>query len=344
MISGRRSRAVLSLAVVVGLALAALGWARWLSLDREPSPEGDLDVPVLFGREELRWEDLEDDADQGGVPVLCYHYFRPGLTAGRMVRVLGAVLLNMPTLPDRDFWTTTVPEFDRQMKFLSDEGYVSVSLRDLADWMDGRREIPAKSVVITIDDGDESFVEHAVPVLRRYGFRATLFLLTGRAGERDWNELDFVDWETLRRLEREGVLRVESHTHRMHTKVDVNGDPVPRFLLAARDSTGRLTENSRLVQDLRASRATIRRELGHDPEFLAWPFGFGDAAVDSVAHSLGFRRILTLRAERNHQDFEEEDLAHDDGLGRYAMTARTSFRIFRRMVERSTEVGHADPW
>jgi peptidoglycan/xylan/chitin deacetylase (PgdA/CDA1 family) len=260
-----------------------------------------------------------------------------------MVRVLGAVLLNMPTLPERDFWTTTVPEFEREMAYLAENGYVTIGLDELADWMDGHGEIPPKAVVLTIDDGDISFAQYAVPVLRRYGFRATVFLLTGRAGETGWNELNFADWETLRELEREGVIRVESHTHRMHTKVMVDGQPVPRFLLAAFDSTGAIGPDSRLVQDLRASRATMRRELGHEPSFLAWPFGFGDAVVDSVAHTLGFRRVLTLRAERNLPDFQGEAGLHDDGLGRYAMTARTSFRLFERMVARAEEAREAIP-
>ncbi|HMB67719.1 MAG TPA: polysaccharide deacetylase family protein, partial [bacterium] len=209
-------------------------------------------------------------------------------------------------------------------------------------WMDGEGAIPEKAVVLTIDDGDVSLVEHAVPVLRRYGFRATLFMLTGRVGERDWNDLDLVDWDTLRRLEREGVLRVESHTHRLHTKRNVDGEPVPEFLLAARDEEGRLARDSRLVQDLQASRAVIRRELGHDVSFLAWPFGFGEAGVDSVAHSLGFERILTLRPERHTPDFERAPGApHDDGLGRYAVTARTSLRLFRRMVGDGTSAAEA---
>lgn len=331
-----RVRLWLSTGIVVVMALAIIGYARWLAYDPAPSADGDLDVPLLFGKEELRWEDLLADQDPG-VPILCYHYFRPGLTPSRLLRVLGAVLLNMPTLPDKDFWTTTVPEFDRQMRWLYENGYRTVGLPELEAWMNGKGEIPAKAVVITIDDGDDSVVRHAVPVLRRYGFQATLFMLTGRAGERDWNELDLIDWDTLRRLEREGVLRVESHTHRLHTKHEVDGEPVPLFFAAARDSTGRLAADSRLVRDLRASRATIQRELGHDSAYLAWPFGFGDATVDSVAHSLGMRRVLTLRPERNAPDFDRSGAEpHDDGLGRYAVTARTSLRLFRLMMHQGS--------
>ncbi|GJM43364.1 MAG: hypothetical protein DHS20C21_02060 [Gemmatimonadota bacterium] len=335
-----RIRLWLSVSVVIFMAGVIFTYARWLAYDPYPSAASDLDVPLLFGRGETAWEHLIADTDPG-VPILCYHYFRPGLTPGRFLRVLGAVLLNMPTLPENDFWTTTVPEFDRQLRWLSESGYRTVSLSDLTAWMNGEGEIPEKAVVITFDDGDDSVARYAVPILRRYGFSGTVFMLTGRAGEQGWNDLNLLDWDTMRRLEREGVLRVESHTHRLHTKELVDGQPVPTFKGAARDSTGQIVADSRLYRDLTASRATIRRELGHDISFLAWPFGYGDATVDSVAHTLGFERLLTLRPERNAPDFERsEQEPHADGLGRYAVTARTSMRLFRKMVDHSAE---ADP-
>jgi peptidoglycan/xylan/chitin deacetylase (PgdA/CDA1 family) len=331
------ARAARGIAVILGVAWILLSVARWLSRDRGPNVASDLDVPRLFPQStELRYEDLRKSA-RGGVPVLCYHYFREGLTTERILRVLGAVLLNMPTLPDRDYWSIPLPEFERQMRWLHENGYRTITLDELADWLDGTAPRPERAVALTFDDGDESFVRFAAPVLRRYGFRGTVFFLTGRAGARDWNDLDLVTWDALRALEREGLIRVESHTHDMHTKVRRSGEVVPLFLLSYRDAAGRPERTSPLGRDLLASREAIRRELGHDTRFLAWPFGFGEADVDSLAHSLGFRRILTLSPKRNRRDFREmwSDRA-PDGLGRYAVTARTSFRLFRLMVEGGT--------
>ena len=329
----RGSRALFGLAIVLFVAWIVLSTSRWLAREHLPNPASDLDVPrLLQPSTELRYEKLAR-APGGGVPILCYHYFREGLTVGRIFRVLGAVLLNMPTLPDRDYWSIPLPEFERQMRWLHERGYRTITLDELADWLDGVAPRPEKAVVLTFDDGDASFVRFAAPVLRRYGFRGTMFFLTGRAGSH-WNDLDVVSWDTLRALESEGLVQVESHTHDMHTKLRRGGQAVPLFLISYRDAAGRPSADSALGRDLLRSRETIRAELGHDSQFLAWPFGFGEADVDSLAHALGFRRILTLSPKRARRDFREALADHPlDGLGRYAVTARTSFRLYRLMVE-----------
>lgn len=324
-----RTVGVIVLAGAVGLVVSAVHRARTGDM---PGPASDLDIPRLFVPTDLTVDDLERQLSTG-VPILCYHYFRTGLTPGRVFRVLGAVLFSMPSLPDKDYWSVSMPEFERQMRWLHDHGYRTIELDELGAWMEGRIPKPERAVVITIDDGDESIVRLAVPVLRKYGFHATVFLLTGRAGEENWNEVDFATWEQLREAERQGAIRVESHTHDMHTKVRQGGELVPRFLVSAYDRTGEVTAASELAWDLRRSRDSIRSELGHEARYLAWPFGFGDAATDSLALELGFRRTLTLKPMRNEQEpaLPGEDV-RPDGLGRYAITARTSMRAFRLMV------------
>ncbi|HET9888036.1 MAG TPA: polysaccharide deacetylase family protein, partial [bacterium] len=279
-------RKIAAAALIVFAALALFGWIRW-QMRSGPSPSSDLDVPGLFA-EAHKIESTTADVRTPGIPVLCYHYFRPGLDFERLARVLGAVLLSMPTIPDNDFWSVSAPEFERQMRYLHEQGYTTATLAQLEEHLRGGAELPPKSVVLTVDDGDRSFREIAAPILQRYRQRATVFMLTGYSGTVGWNDLRFMDGSTLRQLERSGVARIESHTHRMHTKVRVAGKPVPRFLVENRDPHGDVSTLSPLGNDLQQSREWIREQLGHDPEFLSWPFGFGDAATDSIARVLGF--------------------------------------------------------
>jgi len=329
-VSGSRGRRILAAAGFLLAGLALFGWIRW-QMRAAPVPESDLDVPGVFAPAPAA-DGIGPELRDPGIPVLCYHYFRPGLNVERFARILGAVLLNMPTIPDNDFWSVTEPEFEKQMRYLHERGFKTASLRELEEHLRGGTALEPKTVVITVDDGDRSFHEIAAPILRRYHQRATVFMLTGYAGVVGWNDLRFMSAEMLRELESQGVAHIESHTHRMHTKVRSGGKTIPRFLLENRDSRGVVSASSALGQDLLASQEWIRSELGHDPEFLSWPFGFGDAATDSLARSLGFRRLFTLRQEKAHAP-DSGALSPRRAIGRFAITARTSFRAFQKIVE-----------
>jgi len=78
-------------------------------------------------------------------------------------------------LNDHD--TLTTKEFDEQLKYLSNNGYTTISLDELYSWKKGEIDIPEKSVVITFDDGYSSFKYIAQPILQKYDFKAACFLI-----------------------------------------------------------------------------------------------------------------------------------------------------------------------
>jgi len=68
--------------------------------------------------------------------------------------------------------------FDQQMRYLKDNHYRVISLNELLDFLNYRHAIPKRSVLITIDDGYRSAYDIAYPILKKYGFKATLFIYT----------------------------------------------------------------------------------------------------------------------------------------------------------------------
>ena len=76
------------------------------------------------------------------------------------------------------------------MRLLHDEGFQAVSLADFLAFAAGRRQLPRKSVLLTFDDGYRSFMQYARPVLKDYGFSATLFVYSdfigAGGGSRGW--------------------------------------------------------------------------------------------------------------------------------------------------------------
>ena len=75
--------------------------------------------------------------------------------------------------------------FEKQMRYLHENGYHSITLRDFYEFSRFQKTIPKKAVIISIDDGYSSVYDIAVPILRRYGLKATLFIYTDFVGQRE---------------------------------------------------------------------------------------------------------------------------------------------------------------
>lgn len=146
------------------------------------------------------------------IPVIMYH------SVGR-------------TIPDWEWSFLTVPAriFDDHLKRLSKAGYRSVSLKDLYEYVSGRQMLPEKSVVLTFDDGYVDNWTYAAPLLKKYGFTATVFVnpefvdprplirptledvWNGPIAEEALEVRGFMSWEELKKANESGVLSVQSH-------------------------------------------------------------------------------------------------------------------------------------
>jgi hypothetical protein len=135
---------------------------------------------------------LEINRHQFNTPVIHYSIFMPPVLAYHLVdRRLDAGIAWMP--PRR---------FERQIAWLAEAGYRSLSL---SEYLQGGNL--TKRVVITFDDGYRSLVQYALPILSRYHFRATVFVIAGYVGRPNLWDVKFflprfhhLDWSELRTL------------------------------------------------------------------------------------------------------------------------------------------------
>jgi peptidoglycan/xylan/chitin deacetylase (PgdA/CDA1 family) len=167
--------------------------------------------------------------------------------------------------------------FAEQMAFLHEHRRV-VSLDDVVRGDVGAGPPP---VAITFDDGYRSVLEHALPVLERHGFPATVFVPTrwvGRAAEwldADDRPLPIMDADELRAVDRRGVA-VESHGHGHVNLAEADFD----------------TARADMVE----SRARLRELLGRDSRYFAYPFSHGSAEAQRAAAAAGFEAAFSYGA------------------------------------------------
>jgi len=251
------------------------------------------------------------------VPVLMYHHVSPN-----------------PGLV-----TVAPATFRAHMEAVAAKGYRTISADDLLAFLQGREELPAKSVLITFDDGYLDNYVHAYPVLRELGLKATVFAVTGwigdgpaRSGElpcpdhrtcmakvRDGQTDEvMVRWSEIEAMEASGAMEFHSHTH-THTRWDKQlADPAAR--------------RAALARDLSRSRDTLKQRLGREERHLCWPQGYFDQDYVTVATELGFAALYTTRRHVNTRRTSPLD------IGRVVTKERAGGWLARRLAIYSSPV------
>lgn len=201
-----------------------------------------------------------------------------------------------------------VDQFARQMAWLDRSPLDVISMDRALEAIEGRSPLTRPSVALTFDDGFQDFHDFAWPILRKYGFPATVFAVSDRLGVRadflsfpqicsDW----LMDAATLRRLADEG-LDIGGHTA---THPRLNELPAARRDAEIGDAKKRLED-------------VLGREIRH----FAYPYGNYDADARDRVAAAGFASAVTIvdgRADRSVNPFEipRVGISFRDGPIRY---------------------------
>ncbi len=164
--------------------------------------------------------------------------------------------------PSGSVISTAPAEFSRQMAFLAGSGIPVVPLAEVAS--------TPGAAAITFDDGFRNFREQALPVLRRHGLPATVFVVSGHCGRaNDWPsqpagipKLEIMDWDELREVAAEGI-ELGAHTVTHPRLSQLPGAAVER--------------------ELRENQCEIEQQTGRAVTTLAYPYGDSSPTVRRAA-------------------------------------------------------------
>ncbi len=189
-------------------------------------------------------------------------------------------------------------DFEAQMQQLKDQGITVIPLHDLLAWKRGEKDIPARSAVITMDDGWKSQYENAWPILQKYGYPFTLFVYTDyvKGGPKSGGQS--LTWEQIAEMRDAGA--------------DIGGHTISHKDLRGKKGAAPTPDyDAWLWNELNGSKQIIEQRLGVKVEALALPFGFYNAHVQEVAKKAGYDAVFTVYGQKiNHG-------SRNDALGRY---------------------------
>lgn len=171
----------------------------------------------------------------------------------------------------------TPQRFERQMRWMRARGLRGVSMAELLDaGVEGRAR---RMVGLTFDDGYQDFVTTAMPVLRRYGFNATAFVLAGRlGGENAWR----------RAGPRKALLTAAEVCEIARSGIEIASHGLEHVSLLDAD-------DARLRDEAVRSRSILQELVGQPIRGFAYPYGDSDARVVAAAQSAGYDYACAVR-------------------------------------------------
>ena len=223
------------------------------------------------------------DTSRRRLPVLMYHHFADEAKEGTVV---------------------TPVRFREQMNALKEAGYQAVTIPQVIDYVENGAPLPARPILITMDDGYGSNLDTAAPILEETGMCATVFAIginegeeySPHSGEPMWQER--FAFEKAAPWVEKGIIDVQSHTFDMHQ--------LASYGYSGRDGVLRLEGESdedyrqALLSDTEAFRQRRGNRVGTELLALAYPFGYYSEEADALLKEAGYAVTFTIDERPNY--------------------------------------------
>ncbi|AKT90943.1 polysaccharide deacetylase [Campylobacter ureolyticus RIGS 9880] len=219
------------------------------------------------------------------------------------------ILMYHHVLPKSGFITSSVCEFESQIRYLSKNGYKAITSNEFYLYKKGEITLPKKSILITFDDGWRDNFYYAYPILKKYDLKATLFLVSGwieaASNQNSINKTDFLplshkeakkaapknpaalflNWDEVEKMS--DVFDFRSHTHGHFDNY--------------------FKKNS-LEDEIVLCKEVFKKRLGFDDNQLCWPRGKFDDSYINIAKDNGYEMFYTTQRGINLSDKKLEHI------------------------------------
>lgn len=237
-----------------------------------------------------------------GVMVLCYHR------------------LEEKPRPN-DALAMTPQEFEKEMQQVKDAGFNVIPMQDFLAWRRGDKDIPAKSCVITIDDGYVSGYDTAWPILKKFGFPFTMFVYVNYIGSGGKS----ISWDQLAEMRDAGV-DIQSHTY-YHSNLRVPGTGVDKPTHdKVQNDIKALGMDGYLRKEIADSKQILEKQLGIRVNCIAYPYGVYSQKVRDFVKEAGYEAGFTVYGQRIGYTTPAFDI-----IGRYALE-QSNPKIFQEAL------------
>lgn len=197
------------------------------------------------------------------------------------------------------------------LNWLHEHGYHPVSVNDILDAQQGIKPLPSKPVLLTFDDGYQSFYNHAYPLLKLYNYPAVVALVGSWLDTKPNDMVSYGDVQVprsrflstaqIKEMAQSGLIEYSSHSYDLHHGALLNpyGSTAPAATTRLYDAQNKRYETqadyvARITDDLKRNSDYLERITGKRPRIMTWPYGRYNQTTLDIAKQLGMPITFSL--------------------------------------------------
>ncbi len=210
--------------------------------------------PIIASAREISPQYIQPVEDVK-VPILVYHYVEFVKDQGDTIRK------SLNIIP---------PIFENQIRTLKEEGYTFIMAADVGLFLDGKKPIPQKPVVITFDDGYEDFYTDVFPILKKHNVVATAYIISGVIGHKN-----YMNAHQLKEIASSGLVEIGAHSiHHPNLKA------LPK---------------EAVEKEIFESKQMLERNLGIKVVSFAYPYGGYTDEAEKLVEKAGYTNAVSTK-------------------------------------------------
>lgn len=223
-----------------------------------------------------------------------------------------------------DTYVVTCQQLENDFKYISEQGYTAITAEELYNCVTEGTSLPDKPIIITFDDGCESFYNYAVPLLEKYNLKAVMSVV-GIFADRfttveDHNlRYSCLNWDEINELSSGGIVEIANHTYDMHNNSGGRKGASKKFGESDEAHKAAITADIGKMQEL------TFKHTGRYPVTFTFPYGAMSKNSRSIVSEMGFGVIFTCEEKINSITSDPACLL---GLGRYNRSGKYSTQKF----------------
>ncbi|KXZ67885.1 Poly-beta-1,6-N-acetyl-D-glucosamine N-deacetylase precursor [Acinetobacter venetianus] len=214
-------------------------------------------------------------------------------------------------------YAVTSQQFSEHLDWLKNNGYHFINVDQLIKAHEGKYSLPNKPVLLTVDDGYQSFYQNAYPIIRAKKVPVVLAVVGSWLEPKESQKVDFggelisrdkiLSWKELKEMQSSGLVEIASHSYHLHQGIVGNpqGNLEPAAITRIYDSASKTYETdehyqSRIFQDLKKNNDLLKSHGLRSPRVMVWPYGRYNMQLVQTAKQLGMPITITLDDGADH--------------------------------------------